>query len=146
MLWWVDLGKEKDFGTGLKTHQTQIHIQGLRLWGRHGVLEEEKRHSQAFEVDVSLTIPKVQQDELSHTVDYRKVIDTVCQLNQSHHFQLIEAFAHELAQAILQQFESVQKITVGIKKHPVFSVGVHLDCVRVEVHAQRETTSTPTSA
>lgn len=140
------MGKGKDFGTGFKTGETQIHIQGLKLWGRHGVLEEEKDHSQAFEVDVILVVPKVQQDGLAHTVDYRQVIEAVRRLNQSHHFQLIEVFAHELAQAILRQFGLVKSATVSIKKHPAFSVGVHLDCVRVEVRAQRETPSTPTLA
>lgn len=110
------------------------------------MLEEEKHRSQAFEVDVVLTIPEVQHDGLTHTVDYRQVIDTVCQLNQSHHFQLIEAFAHAIAQAVLQRFNGVQNVTVSVTKHPAFPVGVHLDGVRVEVQAQRETPSTPTSA
>jgi len=126
--------------------QTRIEIQRLRLWGCHGALEEERHTPQRFEVDVALALPKVKDDQLSDTVDYRQVIDTIMAINRSHSFQLIEVFAQTIVETLLAQFDVAQAATVSITKYPVFPVGVQLDHVRVEVHVRRDDPSLPTSA
>jgi dihydroneopterin aldolase len=128
----------------LKDFQTRIEISGLQIWGCHGVLKEEKIKPQAFEIDIELTLPQVTQDELSHTVDYRQVIDAVFALNESHSFKLIEAFAHTLATQLLETFKLVCAATIRVKKQPVFPVGTHLKHVCAEVHVRRDDPSPPT--
>lgn len=126
--------------------ETIIAIEGLQLWGRHGVLEQERVHPQVFEVDVTLKLPKVETDDLSQTVDYGQVIEAIHRLNQAHHFQLIEAFAQAIAHRLLTQFERAEEAIVRVRKRPAFSVGVHLRCVWAQAHVQRGRGFKPFSA
>lgn len=123
----------------------RIHIQGLQFWGCHGVLDEEQNRPQAFEVDLTLTLPPVAQDDLSHTVDYRGVIESLHALNQNRRFRLIEAFAQAIARDVLERFPRVRAVSVRLRKRPALLVGVHLDHIAVEVHARRDRPPPPTS-
>ena len=122
-----------------------MKVEGLQLWGRHGVLAEEQVQPQRFDVSVVLTVPQVQQDNLAHTVDYRSVIEVIHTLN-ARHFDLIETFAQAIAQALLDTFEQVDEVVTSVKKYPAFDTGIHLDHVCAEVHVQRDSGTKPTSA
>ena len=53
-----------------------IRLHGLRVVGTHGVLPEEKRRAQPFEVDLDLSVdlaPAATSDHLADTVDYAAV-------------------------------------------------------------------------
>lgn len=126
--------------------ETIIAIEGLQLWGSHGVLEQERVRPQAFEVDVTLKLPEVKADDLAQTVDYDQVIETIHRLNQTHRFQLIETFARAIARRLLTQFERVEEAVVRVRKRPAFPVGVHLRCVWAQVREQRGPGFEPFSA
>lgn len=126
--------------------ETIIAIEGLQLWGTHGVLAQERVRPQAFEIDVTLKLPKVEADDLTQTVDYDQVIETIHRLNQTHHFQLVEAFAGAIARRLLTQFERAEEATVRVRKRPALAVGVHLRCVWAQVQVKRGRAFEPFSA
>ncbi len=123
----------------------RVQVEGLQLWGKHGVLEAEQVQPQRFDISVALTLPQVKKDNLAETVDYRSVIEIIQTLN-THHFDLIETFAQTIAQTLLDTFLQVDEVVISVKKYPAFATGIHLDHVCAEVHVQRVTGSRPTSA
>jgi len=51
----------------------RIELRGLRVFARHGVLDEERRDGQEFVIDAVLwldTRPAAASDDLSKTIDY----------------------------------------------------------------------------
>ena len=56
----------------------RVSLEGLRVFGRHGVLEHEQRDGQEFIIDAVLwldTRAAAANDDLSLTVDYGAVAD-----------------------------------------------------------------------
>jgi len=139
------LTEQKDFQLSQVRTTTRIKVNGLQLWGKHGVLEEEQVRPQKFEFSVVLTMPQVKEDNLDQTVDYRSVIEIIHTLN-NRHFDLIETFAQTIAQTLFDTFSQVDEVVISVKKYPAFDTGIHLDHVCAEVHVQRVTGSKPTSA
>ena len=59
----------------------RISVEGLRVFGRHGVREHEQRDGQEFIIDAVLwldTRAAAANDDLSLTVDYGAVADRLC--------------------------------------------------------------------
>lgn len=95
----------------------KILIRDLELFGRHGVLSEEKK-GQIFKIDLELTTDfgaAAKSDELKDSVDYREVIDEVAHLVEEKNFQLLETLAEEIASHILSCFP-VGRVKVVVKK------------------------------
>jgi len=109
----------------------RILVRGLKIFGHHGVGEEEREHGQHFWVDVKLELkrPKA-EDDLAKTVDYNAVIEVIQQLNVARRFQLIESFAQALADEILARFPQVVGVRVRVRKK---LESVDLDYVAAEV-------------
>ena len=79
----------------------QIQLRGLRAFGTHGVLPEERVRPQPFEVDLDLawTWPRpAASDQLADTVDYAGVADgAIGIVSGSPSFRLLEALAASVA-------------------------------------------------
>ena len=81
-----------------------ISLTGLRVWGRHGVLPEERRDGQDFLVDVQLTVDTrsaAASDELADTVDYATLADGLAAVVAGEPVRLIETLAARLAEVCL---------------------------------------------
>ena len=77
-----------------------LELKELAIFGRHGVLEEERRDGQEFLYDVRLDVGDAGvSDEIEDAVDYREVADCVREVSDSRNFNLIEALATEVADA-----------------------------------------------
>ncbi len=100
---------------------TTIELNGLELYGYHGVLEEERRDGQPFVFDVWLELPTGAgaSDELADTVDYREVAVLVREVSDSRKFQLLEALAATVADALVARFPSVVRARVRVRKPTV---------------------------
>ncbi len=85
---------------------TTIELAGIELHGYHGVLEEERREGQTFVFDVWLDVPDGTgaSDRIEDTVDYREVVALVREVSDGRKFQLLEALAATLADAMLERF------------------------------------------
>ena|SRR5438034_1214434 len=96
----------------------KIELQGLELFGYHGVLEEEKENGQAFWYDVELDVGEWggTTDRIEDAVDYRLVVDAVREVNEQR-FELLEALAASVAETLLERF-AVARVKVRVRKRP----------------------------
>lgn len=81
-----------------------IALTGLRVWGRHGVLPEERRDGQDFVVDVELVVDTraaAASDDLSDTVDYAALADRLAAVVAGEPVDLLETLASRLAEVCL---------------------------------------------
>jgi len=119
----------------------RLLIRGLALFGHHGVNAEERRQGQSFLVDAQLEIERLSRaDELSETVDYTAVVETIRQLNNAHQFRLLESFARALAEELIERFPQVRRAKVRVRKRLLWA-GVDLDWVAAETICSREGSS-----
>ena len=97
-----------------------IEVRGLALRGYHGATERERREGQTFVFDVELGVPDaaVPSDELADTVDYRDVVACVRELSDGRRFDLLEALAGAVADALVARFP-VTRARVRVRKPEV---------------------------
>ena len=118
--------------------QDKIRVQGMILYGHHGVTDAEQAVGRTFEVDVELVLDlstAAEKDDLSATVDYAVVCELVRRVNEAGPYRLLEAFAHRIAEQILLQFP-VETVTVRVRKpHP--PVGSAVGTVEIELTRAR---------
>jgi dihydroneopterin aldolase len=95
-----------------------VELRGLEIPGRHGVDEWERETEQAFVYDIELELPEPARDEVDETVDYREVVSLVRELSDDRQFQLLEAIAAAVADALLARFEPA-RVRVRVRKPQV---------------------------
>lgn len=98
-----------------------IELAGIALHGYHGVLDEERRFGQRFLVDLELDYldPAAQRsDRIDDAVDYREVLAVVREVSDGRAFQLLEAFAAAIADALLARFP-LARVRVRVRKPDV---------------------------
>lgn len=95
-----------------------IQVTEIRCYGYTGYLQEEQVLGQWFEVDLTMWLDLAaagHSDDIAHTIDYRRAIETVKQLVQTSKFALVEKLASAIADAILK-LERVQQVQVRLSK------------------------------
>lgn len=116
----------------------RISLVGLRVFGRHGVLPQERLDGQEFLIDVALgvdTAAAAAADDLSLTVDYSQLADRLAAIASGEPVALIETLAARLAAACLAD-PGVQEVDVTVHK-PHAPVGRPLRDVSVAIHRRR---------
>ena len=115
----------------------RIEVTGIRAWGHHGVLAEEKRMGQEFAVDVTLhlsTTPAGTADALSRTVNYAEVALAVHEEMTGGPYDLVETLAEQIAQRILTDTGHPLVRRVGIQVHkPAAPIGLPVGDVTVSI-------------
>lgn len=117
-----------------------IELRGLTFYGYHGAYAEEQKLGQRFVVDVRLGVDLAEAgrtDDLSRTVDYGKVAETVRRIVEGPRFKLIEALAEALAGAILDAHPLVERIDVRVEKPSAPVSAAPSGLVAVEIHRRR---------
>lgn len=97
-----------------------IEIQGLELKGFHGATAAEKKRGQRFVFDVNLVAHDagIRTDQLADTVDYTKVVACIREVSEAQRYNLIEALAAAVADAIVERFD-VSRVRVRVRKPEV---------------------------
>jgi dihydroneopterin aldolase len=97
-----------------------LEIDGLEVYGFHGALPEEREKGQPFLFDVTMIVHDagVRSDKLHDTVDYTLVADTVREIAGGTRFNLIEALAAAIADALLTRFD-ISRVRVRVRKPEV---------------------------
>lgn len=96
-----------------------VFLEGVTLFGYIGVLDDEKRKGQNFQVDIKMGIDLRQagrSDMLAHTVNYAEVFALAEQLMDEARFDLIESYAEQLCDEIFSYFDPVKTVSVTIRK------------------------------
>jgi dihydroneopterin aldolase len=110
----------------------KIELAGLELRGFHGVEEDERRHGQRFLFDIVLEVgERGVSDRIEDAVDYRDVARTVAQVNERQ-FQLLEAFATAIADALEERFRP-ESLSVRVRKPQVRPAGFSVEYSAVTV-------------
>ncbi len=116
-----------------------IRIAGIKSFGHHGALPEEKRLGQRFTVSVDLEVdtrPAAAADDLKLTVDYAEVIRTVEGQLTGKPVYLIETLAQQIAARLLGTFPVVRAVTVEVNK-PFAPVAAEFDAISVKIRRER---------
>lgn len=87
-----------------------ISISGLRLTGRHGVLDQERIVGNEFEINIELVVPISERamltDSIDDTVNYAEVVQ-IAKHEMSVPSKLIEAVAGRIKNAIIARYGAV---------------------------------------
>ena len=103
-----------------------VELEALEIFGRHGVLEDERRDGQSFFYDISLEVSEAAvSDRLEDAVDYREVAACVKEISDGRQFQLIEALAGAVADAIATRFP-VERVRVRVRKPDPRPAGLYV--------------------
>jgi len=95
-----------------------IDIAGIDVYAHHGVLPAERELGQRFVIDAKLWgdfTAAASEDALRHALDYTAVHRRIREVAAETSFQLIEALALHLCQALLLEF-SVDRVAVTVQK------------------------------
>ena len=117
-----------------------IELRGLTFYGYHGAFAEEQRLGQRFVVDLRLGLDLQaagQRDDLSRTIDYGKVAETVKAIVEGRPFRLIEALAEAVAAAILDAHALVVQVEVRVAKPSAPVAAAPSGLVAVEIRRGR---------
>jgi len=118
----------------------KIKIKDLKLFGYHGVKQEEKTNGQNFLFNIGIDVAKDSfekdgsyQDNILNTVNYSEVIALIKEINSHNSFNLLETFCQVLAKKIISYSPLILKVKVRIEKisppikESIGSVGVELE-------------------
>ena len=101
-----------------------VEVQGLRVFGRHGVHEEERERGQDFLVDVELDVgERGTSDRLEDAVDYVEVARVVQEVSDARQYALLEALASAVADELERRF-SPERVRVRVRKPEVRPAGL----------------------
>jgi dihydroneopterin aldolase len=116
-----------------------IFVTGLALHAYHGVMAHESKVGQTFTLDLVLDIDLAEasrSDKLKHTVSYDQVVQTASEAFCAQRYQLVEAAAGAVAEAVLAAFPPVRGLRVTVHK-PHAPIAATFDDVGVIIERAR---------
>ena len=112
----------------------QILVQGLQVFGYHGVYEQEKEEGQTFLVNCVMDTSfasAIHSDDVGETVDYGTVCLFIKKYFEEKAYDLLEKVADELATSIMYAFPGIEQIQITKPNAPIpmefKSVGVRVE-------------------
>ena len=116
----------------------RIEVRGIRAFGYHGVLPEERATGQHFVVDLSIETDisaAAETDDLSATINYAELANSTADIISGEPVNLIETLAQRIADACLAHPNAT---TVRVTVHkPDAPIGVEFDDVVVSIERSR---------
>lgn len=112
----------------------KIYLKGMTFYGYHGLFNEEKNLGQSFIVDAILYSSMDQvgkTDDMADGVHYGEVFNLIKKIVQGPSYNLLEALVTQIAQSILQEFSTVEEVTITVHK-PNAPIEGYFDSVAVE--------------
>lgn len=103
--------------------ETKISLNRLRFYAYHGVLEQERRVGNHYEVSIEVCYPferALVSDDLADTLDYSRLYSIVEQ-EMAVPSQLLEHVAGRIKAAVCAAFPQITGGTISVTKlHPPF--------------------------
>lgn len=101
-----------------------VEVRDLRVFGRHGVHEEERARGQDFVFDIELEVgERGASDRLEDAVDYVEVARVVREVSDGRQYALLEALASAVADELEHRF-SAGRLRVRVRKPEVAPAGL----------------------
>jgi dihydroneopterin aldolase len=117
----------------------KIYLNNMAFYGYHGVLAEETRLGQRFNVSLILEadLSKAgKSDQLEDTINYAAVYECVKGIVEGEPLKLLESVAETLAASLLQQFPLIHSCIIKVIK-PDPPIPGHYESVAVEIKRGR---------
>ena len=99
-----------------------IEVEGINVYGTHGVYEQEKKKGQEFRIDLQielreniLNFENYKSESFDNSVNYENLVNEVINVSDNNSFDLIETFAYEILNS-LKKYNNISKATVTIHK------------------------------
>lgn len=102
-----------------------IFIDNLTYTGIHGVYKKEHHIPQRFNISIMMDVDTTlssHTDDVEDTVDYKHIQESIKEIIEGIHYNLIEKIAQIIANKILENSQ-VTECTVTIKKLDAFDIG-----------------------
>ena len=111
----------------------KIILDKIKIFGFHGVYEEEKNNGQNFEIDIILTVEvsTFLKDDIKSVINYSDIFEEVKNIFNTKKFNLIEVLAYNIANSINQKFDI--KTTKVLISKPNAPMNGNIKSVKVEV-------------
>ncbi|MBR3733304.1 MAG: dihydroneopterin aldolase [Bacteroidaceae bacterium] len=97
----------------------QILLNGIRLYGHHGVGTDEQQVGSWYEIDLTIeacvTSAALDHDDLSGTIDYSAVLQVI-QQEFATPSRLLEHLACRISKSLLANFAMAQQVDICVKK------------------------------
>ena len=101
-----------------------VHVHDLRIFGRHGVHDEERANGQDFVFDIELEVAeRGASDRHEDAVDYVEVARVVKEVSDARQFTLLEALATAVATELETRF-APERVVVRVRKPEVEPAGL----------------------
>jgi dihydroneopterin aldolase len=101
-----------------------VEVRDLRVFGTHGVHEEERVRGQDFLFDVELEVgERGTSDRLEDAVDYVEVARIVQEVSDTRQYALLEALASAVADELQARF-GPERVRVRVRKPEVRPAGL----------------------
>ncbi|MFP5019416.1 dihydroneopterin aldolase [Pseudonocardia phyllosphaerae] len=117
----------------------RIELRGLRVFGRHGVFDHEKRDGQEFVVDLTVHADlsaAAASDDLADTLHYGELAELAAGIVGGPSRDLIESVAGAVADAVLAHDTRIGEVEVTLHK-PSAPIPLTFDDVAVVLRRSR---------
>ncbi len=117
----------------------RIGLRGLKFYGYHGVLQEEKVLGQLFIIDVDLyrDLSKAgKTDKVEDTINYAEVYDFIKTIVTTERYELIEKLGERIAEDLLKSF-NCEAIRVVVHKPQAPIPGIFDDAF-IEIYREKK--------
>ncbi|XP_010488193.1 PREDICTED: probable dihydroneopterin aldolase 3 [Camelina sativa] len=97
--------------------EDKLILRGLKFYGFHGVLPEEKKLGNTFIVDLDVWLnlkPAIESDNLADTVSYAETFSLVKKIVEGPPKNLVETVADLIASQMLETFPKINVIRVKL--------------------------------
>ncbi|MEM9105813.1 MAG: dihydroneopterin aldolase [Pseudomonadota bacterium] len=97
----------------------RIGLKNCVFFARHGVFAEEAQLGQNFHIDVNMDVivtDALTTDNYEETVDYGAAYRAVEKIVTGKRFFLIEALAHHICKDLCEQFPTIRRVVVTVRK------------------------------
>jgi dihydroneopterin aldolase len=101
-----------------------VHVHDLRVFGHHGVFDEERERGQDFLFDIDLDVgDRGASDDFTEAVDYVEVARVVKEVSDGRQFTLLDALATAVADELERRF-APEHLRVRVRKPEVKPAGL----------------------
>lgn len=118
----------------------KILLNNLQFYGYHGLLPEEKKIGQRFNVDLELflNLQKAgETDDMKDSIHYGHVHELIKGIVEGKSMNLIEAVAETIASELFAKFSLLSACTVKVTK-PDPPIPGHYQSVAVEIFREKK--------
>jgi dihydroneopterin aldolase len=119
--------------------EDKIFLRGLEVECIIGFIDWERRIKQRVQIDLEMPVDcakAAKSDDVSDTLDYKRVAKRVISFVESSEFMLVETMAHRMAVLILEEF-GIEWIRISVNKPGAIrgsrDVGVAIERTRADL-------------